>query len=148
MSGWPLDVAVHCHGYAKLQQSFSLSLHCKCLQGITGSLQGFPVVGKPCNIYRLQGNPIIIMGFPLQSVNITWFTHNIHRVSLYFLQPFSIAGKTCNLFFCFQGVFLKILSSCMVSMQERFLIKSRLWWHTYGTWILTSSLDFKLLIFE
>ena len=22
------------------------------------------VVGKPCNIYRLRGNPIIIMGFP------------------------------------------------------------------------------------
>ena len=22
-------------------------LHCKCLQGITGSLQGFPVVGNP-----------------------------------------------------------------------------------------------------
>ena len=39
-------------------------IHCKCLQGITGSLQGFPVVGKPCNIYRLRGNPIIIMGFP------------------------------------------------------------------------------------
>jgi hypothetical protein len=75
------------------------SVHCKCLQGITGCLQVFPaisiekgcknhrethtplkgkivyVVGKPCNIYRLQGNPIIIMGFP----------HNIieeYRVSL------------------------------------------------------------------
>ena len=32
--------------------------------GYTGSLQGFPVVEKPCNIYRLRGNPIIIMGFP------------------------------------------------------------------------------------
>jgi hypothetical protein len=63
-------------------------LHCKCLQGITGCLQVFPaismkqgcknhretlyssegkivyVVWKPCNIYRLRGNPIIIMGFP------------------------------------------------------------------------------------
>ena len=63
-------------------------VHCKCLQGITGCLQVFPaiamekgyknhreilysskekivyVVGKPCNIYRLRGNPIIIMGFP------------------------------------------------------------------------------------
>ena len=37
-------------------------LHCKCLQGIRGSLQGFPVVGKPCNIYRLWGNPIINSG--------------------------------------------------------------------------------------
>ena len=39
-------------------------LHCKCLQGIMESLQGFPVVGKPFNIYRLRGNPINIMGFP------------------------------------------------------------------------------------
>ena len=41
-----------------------LSLHCKCLQGITGCLQVFPVVGKLCDIYRLQGNPMIIMEFP------------------------------------------------------------------------------------
>ena len=27
-------------------------------------LQVFPVLGKPCNIYRLQGHPNIIMGFP------------------------------------------------------------------------------------
>ena len=39
-------------------------VHCKCLHGITGSLQGFPVVGKPWNIYRLQENPMIIMEFP------------------------------------------------------------------------------------
>ena len=63
-------------------------LHCKCLQGITGDLQGKSaismekgcknhrenlysskgkiayIVEKPCNIYRLRGNPIIIMGFP------------------------------------------------------------------------------------
>ena len=32
----------------------------KCLQGITGSLQDFPVVDKSCNIYRLRGNPMII----------------------------------------------------------------------------------------
>ena len=62
--------------------------HCKCLQGITGCLQVFPalsiekgcknhketlysskgkiayVLGKPCNIYRLRGNPMIIIGFP------------------------------------------------------------------------------------
>ena len=31
---------------------------------VTGSLQVFPVVGKPCNVYRFWGNPIIIMGFP------------------------------------------------------------------------------------
>ena len=66
-------------------------LHCKLLQGFTGCLQGFPaismengytnhretlysskgkivyVVGKPCNIYRLRGNPIIIIGFSLQT---------------------------------------------------------------------------------
>ena len=66
----------------------SAKMHCKCLQSITGCLQVFPaismekgcknhretlysskgkivyVVGKPCNIYRLWGNPITIMGFP------------------------------------------------------------------------------------
>ena len=45
-------------------RSVEVAMHCKCLQGITGSLQVFPVVGKPCNIYRLLKNPIIIMGFP------------------------------------------------------------------------------------
>ena len=29
-------------------------------------------------------------------------------------------------------LFLKILALCMVSIQERFLIKSRLWWCAYG----------------
>ena len=29
--------------------------------------------------------------------------------------------------------FLKILDLCMVSIQERFLIKSGLWWRAYGT---------------
>ena len=46
------------------------------------------VVGKPRNIYRLRGNPIVFLGFTLQSVNITGFP-------LWFLQPSSIdiAGK-------------------------------------------------------
>ena len=34
-------------------------------------------------------------------------------------------------FLCFQGG-LEILSLCMVSIQERFLIKSGLWWRAYG----------------
>ena len=34
-------------------------------------------VGNPRNIYRLQGNPIVIIGFSLQSVNITGFPYNI-----------------------------------------------------------------------
>ena len=67
--------------YVKLSCYFSTSLHCKCLQGITGSLQVFPVVEKPCNIYRLWWNSIIISG-----------------VSLWFLLPFSIdsAGFPCR----------------------------------------------------
>ena len=39
------------------------------------------VVGKPCNIYRLKGNPIVIIVFSPQSVNITGFPHNIHNLS-------------------------------------------------------------------
>ena len=33
--------------------------------GYYGLSAGFPVVGKLCNIYRLRGNPVIIIGFPL-----------------------------------------------------------------------------------
>ena len=49
----------------KLDSILTHSVHCKFLQGITGCLQVFPVVEKPCNIYRLRGNPMIIMGFTL-----------------------------------------------------------------------------------
>ena len=47
------------------------------------------IVGKPCNIYRLRGNPIVFLGVSPQSVNITGFP-------LWFLQHSSIdiAGKT------------------------------------------------------
>ena len=51
------------HSLKKKCLFVGLTVHCKCLQGIMGVLQGFPVVGKPCNIYRLRGNPRIIMGF-------------------------------------------------------------------------------------
>ena len=46
--------------YSKVRITYTTNV----LQGITGCLQVFPVVGKPCNIYRLRGNLIIIMGFP------------------------------------------------------------------------------------
>ena len=71
-----------------LSTVYNSTVHCKCLQGIKGCLQVFPaismekdcknhketlysskgkivyVVRKPCNIYRLRGNPMIIIGFP------------------------------------------------------------------------------------
>ena len=75
------------HGTVEGCVSFeSFYLHCKCLRGIMGCLQVFPPismkkgcknhretlysskgkivyeVGKPCNIYRLWGNPIVIIG--------------------------------------------------------------------------------------
>ena len=37
-------------------------------------------------------------------------------------------------FFVFKGFFQKILSSCMVSIQEQFLIKIGLWWRAYSIW--------------
>ena len=46
------------------------------------SLKGKIVVGKPCNIYRLLGNPIVIIRLSQQSVNITGFPHDIHNFSL------------------------------------------------------------------
>ena len=83
-----------------------LKIHCKCLQGFTGCPQVFPsismekgcknhretlysskgkivyVVGKPCNIYRLQGKPNDNYRISPQSVNITGFPHNTHNLSL------------------------------------------------------------------
>ena len=50
-------------------------LHSKCLQGITGTLQGKSAIST-------HKNPIIIVGFPCKSVNITGFLHNIHNLSL------------------------------------------------------------------
>ena len=66
-------------------------LHRKCLQGIYGvpsismekggknhretlyssKAKIACVVGKPGDIYKLQGNPIVMIGLSLQSVNIT-----------------------------------------------------------------------------
>ena len=42
--------------------SFFLHYYKFLLQGLHQDLQGFSVVGKPCNIYRLQGNPIVSIG--------------------------------------------------------------------------------------
>ena len=48
-----------------VESLFWFQLHViSCWSSSRRSLQVLPVVGKPCNIYRLQGNPIIIMGFP------------------------------------------------------------------------------------
>ena len=68
-------------------------LHCKSLQGLMGCLQDFPVVGKPCNIYRLRGNPINIMGFPrnlytLQGLSTTYigFLCDSYRGCIHFVN--------------------------------------------------------------
>ena len=63
------------------------TLHCKCLQGITGSLQGFPVVRKPCNIYILRGNPMIFIvvqsHFDLQIKMRMRMNQNLNQVPIY-----------------------------------------------------------------
>ena len=65
-------------------------LHCKCF---------YRALRVLCRFSLMWGNPVIFTdcgksynyhGVSLQSVNITGFIHNIHRVSLWFLQPFSI----------------------------------------------------------
>ena len=69
-----------------------VDVHCKCLQGFTGFFsailreKGFKnhretpyfvhVVEKPCNIYRLEGNHVVIIGISLQFVNITGFPYS------------------------------------------------------------------------
>ena len=65
------------------------------------------VVGKPCNIYRLRGNPIVIIRiFPaickyymVSPQKYTIFPFKEYRVPLWLLQPFVIdsAGKTYKL---------------------------------------------------
>ena len=51
-----------------------------------GSLQVFPVVGKPCIIYKLQGNPIIIMGFQPYSIDIADFPCKVSVIPCIHLQ--------------------------------------------------------------
>ena len=65
------------------------------LQIFTGHYKVFavsPVMGKPCNIYRLWGKFYNYHDVFLQTVNFTVFIHNIHMVSLCFLQLFFIDG--------------------------------------------------------
>ena len=40
------------------------------------------VVRKPCNIYRLEGNPYDNYSFSPKSINITGFPHKINKFSL------------------------------------------------------------------
>ena len=54
-------------------------------------------------------------------------THAIITRSLYIFYPIFV-----DHFFVFKEIFKKILSLCMDSIQERFLIKSGLWWRAYG----------------
>ena len=44
----------------------------------------------------------------------------------------------------YKKLFLKILTLCMISIQERFQIKSGLQWHRYGSPELAQALDFFL----
>ena len=65
----------------KVKYMFSIDVReSGTLQMFTGNYRvfaGFPCCGLPCNIYRLWGNPIIIMGFPrnlqiLQGLSTTY----------------------------------------------------------------------------
>ena len=46
-------------------------------------------------------------------------------------------------FFVFKEFFWKILSLCMVSILERFLIKSRFWWRAYNIWPYVCKMESK-----
>ena len=45
--------------------------------------------GRDC-VCSLRGNPIVIIGFSPQSINITGFPHNIHNLSLWGVEGFSV----------------------------------------------------------
>ena len=68
----------------------------------------------------------------------TYHTRAIITRGLYI---FTQCLKTISL--CSRNFFQKILPLCMVSIQERFVIKSGLWWRAYGKYIFFSELDFK-----
>ena len=59
---------------------------------------GIPCCGETLEYLQIAGKSYDYHGVSLQSVNIKGFIHNIHRVSLRFLQPFSIdsAGFPCR----------------------------------------------------
>ena len=77
--------------------------------------------------------------------NISWNYHKRHydHRFVYLLPIF------WRQFLCFQWVFFqKILSLYMVSILERFLIKSGLWWRSYGThlWVKIKYDFIKILV--
>ena len=66
--------------------------------GHYGVFTSFPCSGETLQYLEIVGKSYHCPGVSPQSVNITGFIHNIHRVSLWFLHPFSIdsAGFLCR----------------------------------------------------
>ena len=66
--------------------------------GHYGVFTSFPCSGETLQYLEIVGKSYHYPGVSPQSVNITGFIHNIHRVSLWFLHPFSIdsAGFLCR----------------------------------------------------
>ena len=60
------------------------------------------------------------------TTSIPYAHHYIATRGLYTFYPLFEVQKRF-----LRGFFLKILALCLVSIQERFLIKSELWWRVY-----------------
>ena len=82
--------------WKKIYKSINSTL--KMFPGHYRVLAGFPCCGETLKYLQIAGKSYNYHGVSPQSVNITGFIHNIHRVSLWFLQPFFIdcAGFPCR----------------------------------------------------
>ena len=64
-------------------------------------------------------------------LHLEYCTHAIITCGLYIFKPLFEGQKRSRSFFH------KSLPLCMVSIQERFIIKSGLWWRAYGIYFTT-----------
>jgi hypothetical protein len=57
----------------RIKHAISMEKGCKSHKETLNSSKGkiVYVVGKPCNIYRLRGNPIVIIGIPRNIQNLS-----------------------------------------------------------------------------
>ena len=119
--------------------------------GVYGVFAGFPCCGETLYYLQIVGKSYNYHGVSPQSVNITGFIHNIHRVSLWFLQPFSIdsAGFPCRdpiipSPHSFHGVKIcsVLIKTCFQLGNQVFLVVYK--WDVFLNKIFFSSLNFTI----
>ena len=80
------------------------------------------------NILNWLGASLLENNEKIINTHLPYVRHHNPRLVYYFKATFWKSKKFLR------GFFRKILALCMVSIQERFIIKNGLWWRTYGSY--------------